>query len=116
LSIGRVNGEYAQLADGCCDHARLRIDHFIAKRRANLVQLVLRENRYAVVRFFSVLRRTIARRLQSKRRKLFVRTFNLLQANNVWLCYFKPCKQPVLPFAQRIDVPGGNAHGCSTGL
>jgi hypothetical protein len=110
LSIGRVNRKHAQLADGRCDQARLRIDYFIAKRRANLAQLVLRENRYAVVRFLSVIRRMIPRRLQSERRKLFVRAFGLLQANNVRPCYFKPCKQPVLPFAQRIDVPRGDFH------
>src|SRR4029077_12999914 len=93
-----------------CDHARLRIDHFIAKRRVNLMQLVLREDRYAVVRFLSVICRTIARRLQTERWKWFVRAFGLLQADNVWLCYFKPCKQAVLPFPERIYVPGGNTH------
>jgi hypothetical protein len=41
---------------------------------------------------------------------LVVRAFGLLQADNVWLCLLKPFKQPVLPFAQRIDVPGRNAH------
>src|SRR5205814_10703450 len=35
LTIRRVNREHAQLADGRCDHARLRIDCLIAKRRQN---------------------------------------------------------------------------------
>jgi hypothetical protein len=41
---------------------------------------------------------------------LFVRAFSLLQANNVRLCVLKPCKQAVLPFPERIYVPGGNTH------
>jgi len=69
------------------------------------MQIVFRENRYAIVRFLSVIRGAITPGLQSERWKLFVRTLGLLQANNVRLCYFKLCKQPILPFAQRIDVP-----------
>src|SRR5215468_10070328 len=78
LSIRRVNRKHAQLADRSCDHARLRIDYFITKRRPNLVQLVFRENRYAIVRFFSVVRGTITRRLQSERWELFVWALGLL--------------------------------------
>jgi hypothetical protein len=33
------------------------------------------------------------------------------------LSFFKPCKQSILPFAQRIDVPGGDLHvHCCRGL
>jgi hypothetical protein len=64
-----------------------------------------------------VIRGTITRRLQSERWKLFVRALDLLQANNVRLCGLKPLEQAVLPFAQRIDIPGDNLHAhCSGSL
>ena len=70
LPVRCVNREYPQLADRRCDHACLRIDYLIAKRRANIAQLCLRENRHSVVRFLSVIRCAVTRRLQSQRRKL----------------------------------------------
>jgi hypothetical protein len=49
--------------------------------------------------------RAVTDGLQSERWKKFVRAFRFLQADDVRLCRLKPCKQPILAFAQRIDVP-----------
>src|SRR5215813_13280123 len=54
--------------------------------------------------------RIIAGHLQSERWKLVVRALCLLQANDLRLCRLEPCKETVLAFAQRVNIPRDNAH------
>jgi hypothetical protein len=110
LAVGCVNGEDTHITDSCGDHTRLRIDCFIAKRRAHVAQLRLRENRHAVVRLLPVITRTVTGRLQTEYRKQFVRAFGLLQTDNVRLRLLEPGKQPILSSAQRINVPRDYLH------
>ena len=90
LAVRRINRKNTETTDGCCNHARLRIDHFIAQRRTHIAQLDFRQDRDAVVRFFAVISRVITGGLQTKRRKLIVGAFCLLQANSVRLCRLQP--------------------------
>ena len=78
LTIRCINREHARVANRRGDHPRLRVDDFVTKRRADLAQLGLRENRHAVVRFLPVTSGVITNRSQSERWKLAVRAFCLL--------------------------------------
>ena len=110
LAVRRVNGIDPQISDRCRNHARLRIDHFITKRHANICQFRFRKDRDAVVRFLAVISSVVTGGLQRQRRKLFVGAFRFLQTNNIGRGIFQPREQSILTFAQRIDVPGDNFH------
>jgi hypothetical protein len=90
LSVRRVNRIDAKISNRRRNHARLRIDNFIAKRCANVSQLGFRKNRHAVVGFFAVIGRIVTRRLERQRRKLFVGAFRFLQTNDVRLGALEP--------------------------
>jgi len=100
LPIWRVNGIDAHISNRRRNHSGLRIDNFIAKRRADLHEFRFRKNGDAVVRFLAMISGIVTGRLQRQHRKLFVGAFRFLQTNNIRCGTFKPGKQPVLPFPQ----------------
>src|SRR5689334_12210059 len=53
----------------------------------------------------------VAERLEFEARKRLVDAFGLLQADHVGLALLEPGHQRLDPLPDRINVPGGNAHG-----
>ena len=66
---------------------------------------------HAVVRLLTPDRRMVARRLNGLVRKCLVGGLDFLEADNVRLDPLKPAQQPLLPGADRIDVPCSYFHG-----
>ena len=113
LSVRRVNAKYAHVADRGCNHPRLRIFFFVAKRRPHFARLGFGENGDAVVRLLSVKRGVITGRRAARSRELLIRAFRLLQANDVGLvsasqASSRSCRlRSELMFQETIFTAGG---------
>ena len=100
LPIWRVNRIDTEIVDLRGDHARLWINHFIAKRSVHVLRFLFRKNGDSVIRFLSVISRMITGRLQGEHRKLIVAAFRFLQTNDIRLGAFEPGKETILALAQ----------------
>ena len=77
----------------------------------DFVERKFRQERDAVERLLPVHREIVAERLERLARERIVDGFGLLQADDVGLALGKPGARGIDALLDRIDVPGGDAHG-----
>src|SRR5262249_100305 len=78
---------------------------------ADFVEWKFRQQRNAVEGLLSVHGDVVAKRLEGLARKCVIDAFGFLQANDVRLALCEPSHCRIEPLLDRVDIPGGDAHG-----
>src|SRR5262249_44439622 len=78
---------------------------------ADFVKRKFRQEGNAVERFLSMNGDIVAERLERLARKRIIDAFGFLQAHDVWLALVEPGHRRIKALLDRIDIPGGDAHG-----
>ena len=77
----------------------------------DLIEREFRQQRDAVEGLLAVDREIVTERLERFARESVVDSLGFLQADNIGLPFVQPSDSGIQPLFDRIDVPGGDAHG-----
>src|SRR5688572_7299627 len=110
LAVRHVDVHQPDRADGGRDHAPLRVG--IRRHAAGDVEGdPARDDRDAVVGLLAVERRLQPERPELRAREVLVGELEFLQRDRVYRVVREPASEVLHPDPQRVDVPGGDAHG-----
>ena len=80
--------------------------------RRDVLHRTLGQDGDAVIAFLSVYGAIIAQRLERLARESLIHRLDFLQAQHIGLGLLQPGQRRLQPRLDRIDVPGGDFHGC----
>jgi hypothetical protein len=104
VSIGSIDRDDEHAVDGCLEIAALPIGGVARQVHASHNRNPSRKNRHAVPAPLAAPYRMIARLPDCLRRKLGVRGFELLKANDVGLSFAKPVQQVCQATVDVVDI------------
>src|SRR5439155_14815734 len=95
------------------DQARLRVVDAVVEAAQHVARLLARGDRHAVVCLLPGERDVVAGGAEVEERELALVELELLHAHHVGAAVGEPGQHALLPRADRVDVPGGEFHGCA---